>query len=803
MKRMLRRLRKMFVMKRGLRRLSRMVVLRQRLSRFQQKTCALLCVMAVGWFIMPFIVEAGEERNLSGLTLKNVFVSGEEGYHTFRIPSLLITPDGTILAFAEGRADSASDTGNIDTVLKRSFDGGNTWEPLQVICDDAENTCGNPTAVRDEETGRIWLFLTHNFGEDEQREIINGTSKGVRTIWSAYSDDDGATWSEPVNRFEEVQAPSTRWDATGPGAGIQLRHGPNKGRLIIPAIGRNIQSDDHGETWHESGRLFSGTSEATIVELTDGRLLRNDRSVSNKEAKRRAVSYSEDQGETWSPIVYPPELIDPIVAGSMTRLYPSDHPSGDQTILFANPASEQFRENMTVRMSMDDGETWPIAKTIYSYKSGYSSLAVFPDYETIGLLFEGGESAANERIMFAVFSREWLVSDEPVLDALEIEGGRLSPAFTEGIYEYAVYADEQAASVVLIPSSSADGAVIRVNGVEIASGESVEVPISEDETIPVSIEVSVGSFAKQYEIVVQTDRRNIPEPVLHWDFETSLDGRVVDARGEGQGPSGRLRNGAVLDDGGVHGRSLVLDGEGAHVEAEDGGVFDSGTDDFTLSMWIKPDERLGQSQLILFWHGEVGSGKPQWWIRAEKDGRIRVNMDGGGQVIAAATEPGQLSVDVWTHLAAVREGPLLNLYINGERVESAGPFEPEQFDYADAGIAPTLGYDKNPNNSRHWSGRIDEVKYYRQALIADEVRAVYEQGAAGLSGSSLDAANDSSAGDQSGEADAGEDESADNRAEQSEAETSAALVAASLISGFAILAAAAVWLLRKRRLSIK
>src|SRR5215510_7526783 len=126
-----------------------------------------------------------------------VFVSGQEGYHTYRIPSLLVTKKGTLLAFCEGRKRGRGDAGDIDLLLKRSFDGGKTWAKMQPIWDDGKNTCGNPCPVVDAKTGTIWLLLTHNLGTDTQRMIEAGTSKGTRTVWVCKSDDDGATWTKP------------------------------------------------------------------------------------------------------------------------------------------------------------------------------------------------------------------------------------------------------------------------------------------------------------------------------------------------------------------------------------------------------------------------------------------------------------------------------------------------------------------------------------------------------------------------------------------------------------------------------
>src|SRR5687767_1038259 len=112
----------------------------------------------------------------------DVFVSGQEGYHTFRIPSLLLTPKGTLLAFAEGRKNGRSDSGHIDLVLKRSTDSGRTWSAIEVVASDAPNTIGNPCPVVDRETGTIWLLLTRNLGQETEKEIIAGKSKESRRV---------------------------------------------------------------------------------------------------------------------------------------------------------------------------------------------------------------------------------------------------------------------------------------------------------------------------------------------------------------------------------------------------------------------------------------------------------------------------------------------------------------------------------------------------------------------------------------------------------------------------------------------
>jgi sialidase-1 len=294
-----------------------------------------------------------------------VFVSGTEEYHTFRIPSLLVTKRGTLLAFCEGRRDGGGDSGDIDVVLRRSTDGGQTWRPLQVVWNDGANTCGNPCPVQDE-TGAIHLLLTHNLGEDKEAEILAGTSKGARTVWACRSDDDGATRTAPRDITASVKRPDWTWYATGPGIGIRITKGPRRGRLVIPcdhniagtrqAWSHVIYSDDRGKTWKIGGNAAQDrTNESQVAELSDGRLMLNSRGT-DRSKRFRGISYSADGGETWTDFRYDMTLIEPICQASLIAHAPGD---GSPLLLFSNPADTDARRNLTVRLSRDDGRPGP------------------------------------------------------------------------------------------------------------------------------------------------------------------------------------------------------------------------------------------------------------------------------------------------------------------------------------------------------------------------------------------------------------------------------------------------------------
>lgn len=345
----------------------------------------------------------------------DVFLSGSDGYHTYRIPAMVVTRKGTLLAFCEGRKDGAGDSGAIDLLLKRSTNGGTTWTPQNVVWSDGQNTCGNPAPVIDEQNGLIWLLMTWNLGSDTEQAITRGASQNSRRVFVTHSSDDGATWARPVDITPAVKRPDWHWYATGPVNGIQITRGPHRGRLMIPAnhselidgqaVTRShvIFSDDHGTTWQIGGSEEEKTNESTIVELADGRVLQNMRSYHRK--NRRALASSEDGGLTWSPVRLDQALIEPVCQGSMLR---ASWPAGNtpSAILFCNPASLK-RENLTIRVSYDEGKSWSAGRVLHSGPAAYSCLALLPD-QTVCCLFECGEKTAYEKISLGRFSLDWV-----------------------------------------------------------------------------------------------------------------------------------------------------------------------------------------------------------------------------------------------------------------------------------------------------------------------------------------------------------------------------------------------------------
>lgn len=356
-----------------------------------------------------------------------VFNGGNESiYHSFRIPSIIKTKNGTLVAFAEGRRWSPSDYGDINVVYKRSVNNGTSWSTLGEVVGSGAGTWGNPTAVYDPTqgvNGRIWLFLEWN--DEFKAQWSDFQAWGDRKIHTSYSDDDGVTWSVPLDRTSSLTPPSYKWDCVGPGIGIRTAY-DHPGRLIVPAYGRNIYSDDHGATWQYE-LTAGGTDESTIVELMNGSLMRNDRPGTTEwnlsKTRRKSVGSIAGGFPAFSTVT---ALPDPKCEGSMLR-YNTDDPN---RIIFLNPNGTGQRCNMTVRISYDDGVTWPRSRALYSTANcdytnstvvygGYSSMVKTADY-CIGALVEYNENvhdsaSSNKSIEFNKFNLAWILngSTEP------------------------------------------------------------------------------------------------------------------------------------------------------------------------------------------------------------------------------------------------------------------------------------------------------------------------------------------------------------------------------------------------------
>ena len=331
---------------------------------------------------------------------QDVFISGLDNHPIYRIPSLLVTQRGTLLAFCEGRA---GDDGSLtDLVLKRSYDNGLTWSAMQTVLKGHNEAWMNACPVMDRSDGAIYLVCYHVFKADEKKHISNPFNNS-NSIMILKSIDDGATWSEPVDITESVGLV-----VPGPGIGIQLKNG----HFIIPCYTKKsrsliIFSDDHGQSWRVGRPVKVSTNECQAVELADGDLMLNMRCY--KTQKCRYVAISRDGGLTWDKEYYDNTLIDSENQASILRYTRKDEGYEKNRILFSNTAHATKRKLITVRISYDECKTWPIHEVIYTGPAAYSCLTILQD-GTIGILYETGELYYKDKITFTRFNCEWLTN---------------------------------------------------------------------------------------------------------------------------------------------------------------------------------------------------------------------------------------------------------------------------------------------------------------------------------------------------------------------------------------------------------
>lgn len=346
-----------------------------------------------------------------------VFESGHDGYKSYRIPAVITLPDGKLLAFAEGRVNDAGDFGNVDIVLKTSADEGKTWSTIQTVVDYDKLQAGNPAPVVDltdsaYPNGRVFLF--YNTGNNHEGEVRKGN--GLREVWYKSSIDGGATWSDAVNITTETSRPKQpqinpaynfpedwRSYANTPGHAMQFTQGKYKGRIYVAANhsagnplphfkdyrAHGFYTDDHGKTFHLSEDvILEGGNENMATEISGGRLMLNLRNQQGN-VKARYVALSKDGGETWYDQHFDRSLPDPVCQGSILTVGVR---KGKNIIAFCNAADTNQRNNLTLRISFNDGKTWKKNFLVYA-KPGDRNAAAYSDIvkigsDRIGVLFE-------------------------------------------------------------------------------------------------------------------------------------------------------------------------------------------------------------------------------------------------------------------------------------------------------------------------------------------------------------------------------------------------------------------------------
>lgn len=342
-------------------------------------------------------------------TPRLLFESGREGYLRYRIPTLIVTRSGDLLAICEGRADGGGLTGNVDLVCKRSRDNGRTWSGLKVIGESGEDTFGNQSALVDRDTGIIWVACTVSPGEHLEQAIAQGETEESTRVFVFFSEDDGETWSSPRDITSSVKRSDWTWYGCGPGVGLQLADG----RLFFAAYHREgengqtvrshaIFSDDHGKTWQLGGSAGIGNGEPQALQREDGSLYLSARTKDGPHV--RSIVESTDGGETWSKKRFDHSLYDAFCQASLLKLPPR---VGQPQWLYCHPAGPG-RRDLTVRLSDDEGRTWTAGSLLLQEgNSQYSSMALLNDGR-VGVLFDLWEND-NYQLYFTTFAADEIV----------------------------------------------------------------------------------------------------------------------------------------------------------------------------------------------------------------------------------------------------------------------------------------------------------------------------------------------------------------------------------------------------------
>jgi sialidase-1 len=339
----------------------------------------------------------------------------DDGVNTYRIPGLATTNNGTLIAVYDMRHNSSTDLQeNIDIGMSRSTDGGMTWETMRVIMDmgtwggkpQIENGIGDPAVLVDRASGTIWVAAVWAHGHPGKRNWW-ASGQGLQPVETSQlmltkSEDDGLTWSESINITNQIKNPEWYLLLQGPGKGITM----TDGTLVFPAQFKDAQqmpystiiwSKDYGRTWHIGTGAKPNTTEAQVIELNNGSLMLNMRDNRNRKdstiTNGRSVYITSDLGKTWvkHPTSRTNILQESTCQASLIKESFIVNGKRENLVLFSNPNTKEGRHHMTIKISIDDGETWP--KEYFHLLDegpgrGYSCMTKIDDH-TLGILYEG------------------------------------------------------------------------------------------------------------------------------------------------------------------------------------------------------------------------------------------------------------------------------------------------------------------------------------------------------------------------------------------------------------------------------
>lgn len=632
-------------------------------------------------------------------------------YGLYRIPGIVTLDDGAMIAYTEARKNS-SDWADMDIVMRKSTDQGQTWSGDMVLVDGTGDndalissyppgTMNNPVMIPDGEKVHILYCVEYH------------------EVYYTYSEDAGSTWQEPVNITESCRENNPypfKVIATGPGHGIVLsENSANPGRLTVPiwmangstntahspSVVSTLYSDDQGATWHV-GEVVYATSdmpnpnETTMVELSDGRVMLNMRNTSGR--KRRAITISDDGASNWSTPRFDEALIDPICFGSTIKY-------DENTILFTNAKSTSSRVNITVKLSEDDAKTWPYEKTIEIGPGAYSDITVDRN-KNIQVLYEVGGN-----LKLATLRVEDIKQEEPgKLKSLQLSEGDIS--FYKDIYSYAVTLEDEIKTIELTPIAYEGTENISINGKNVSNGETITVDVTNPrvnvEIITTSGE-QINTYSIQLKKQIKTDENSL---VAHWKMEGLDEGMIVDSTNHYN--ELKVVMGTELPKVVEGRRGNAVEFGNSYFEINDATGLDVGTGDFTVSAWIKPKITTGQQ--FLFWYGSASS--KQWWTRINS-GKLQflIGREGKEQLVETP-----IRADEWTHISCQKAQGTIKIYINGVEVGKTileGTF--------DVNGTNRLRVGREISGAvRQYSGAMDDVRFYNYALDEEAIMKLVE-----------------------------------------------------------------------------
>ncbi|WP_199619828.1 LamG-like jellyroll fold domain-containing protein [Paenibacillus alkalitolerans] len=654
-------------------------------------------------------------------------------YEIFRIPGIVVTQDGTLIAYCEARK-TTSDWADIDILMVRSTDNGLTWSAPVKLVDgvSTQSTMNNPVMIAEKDTNTVHFLFSKEYA---QTFHLKSTDGGV--TWTNPTDPSSSKPADITYAFHE-SAYDWRVIATGPGHGIQLSNGrllasvwmANGGEANPTAHGPSavatIYSDDRGNTWHigeivaENSPELSNPNESTLVELSDGRVMINMRN--NDSGHRRAVSVSPDGISNWSTPVFDEELVDPLCFGSMVRY-------DENRILFVNPNSETAREHLTLRMSEDDGETWAYSRLLQLGGAAYSDIAVGPD-KSIYVFYERDP---YKYLTVKKFGIDWLTSPPPMaqLNNLTISGDGVdfAPSFISEIYSYDVRVDANVSSIHITPTAYPNSSpAITVNGQPANSGEAFEVQLP-GESAEIQVAVTANDQTNTYTLRVAKKRL-----VTNWKFEKSDAGDLYDSSGYGNSAVTAFRG--IDYEQGYIGKALKFDNSPNGSTLEEKELLDVpgidatkfGTGDFSVTAWVYADDVMN-GQHVIFWYGRHLSDISQWWVRTKPNAATgTANLEfstgnkpeGAGTEVNASTSDAPIRAGVWHHIVTQRKNGVMEIYVDGVRKTRKGstPLDISR------GPETNLYVGRAKSGDRGWLGKMDEIRMYNYGLSQTEIQAL-------------------------------------------------------------------------------